>query len=81
MKRISIALMGISFGVLVVFAIDMLINQGRWMAHSVRTNHPNCGNTCHTAQQMIEYSRNPMIESRQSHLFGEPNVHSILARF
>lgn len=69
MKRLTIAFMGISFGVLVVFAADMLINQGRWMANSVRTNHPTCGNTCHTSQQIIEHSRNPVIESRQSQFF------------
>ena len=81
MKRICVALLGISFGVLVVFAADMILNQWRWMAHSVRTSNPNCGNTCHTSQQIIEHSRNPMIESRQSQFFGEWNVHFILARF
>lgn len=52
--KICVALFGICAGIVVLFAADMVLNSGRFLAHTVHTKSPKCSETCHGA-----------IESRQ----------------
>lgn len=45
--RICIALFGISVGIVVLFAADMTINGGRFVAHAVHQKTPECSGACH----------------------------------
>ena len=45
--KICIALFGISVGVVVVFAADMTLNSGRFVAHALHARTPECSNSCH----------------------------------
>lgn len=46
-NRICIGLTGIAFGIVVLFAADMIFNGGRFVAHTVHAKHPDCSGTCH----------------------------------
>lgn len=46
-SRICIGLFGIAAGFVVLMAMDMTINSGRFVAHAIHQNHPGCSDTCH----------------------------------
>lgn len=45
--RICVALTGIAVGVIVLFAADMVLNSGRFVAHAFHDGHPGCSGSCH----------------------------------
>lgn len=45
--KTCIALFGVSIGVVVVFAADMVMNSGRFIAHAVHSKTPECSGACH----------------------------------
>ena len=45
--RVCIALFGVAIGIVVLFAADMLLNSGRFVAHAVHSSNPGCSGTCH----------------------------------
>lgn len=47
--KLSLAVLGIMIGVLTVFALDMLFNNGRMVAHSLHDRNPTCSAGCHGA--------------------------------
>ena len=47
--KLSLAVLGIMIGVLTVFALDMLFNNGRMVAHSLHDRNPTCSAGCNGA--------------------------------
>lgn len=45
--RICIALFGIAVGVVILFAVDMTLNSGRFVAHTLHNKEPQCSGACH----------------------------------
>lgn len=45
--RVCVALFGICGGIVVLFAADMLLNSGRFVAHTVHSRTPDCSGSCH----------------------------------
>jgi hypothetical protein len=56
-SRISIGLFGIFAGILVLFALDMTLNSGRFVAHAIHNDHPGCSGTCHGPHPKITSSK------------------------
>jgi hypothetical protein len=56
-SRISIGLFGIFAGIVVLFALDMTLNSGRFVAHAIHNDHPGCSGTCHGPHPEISASR------------------------
>ena len=56
-NRICIALCGITAGIVVIFAADMVLNGGRFVAHTVHAKHPDCSGTCHGPTEQISAPR------------------------
>jgi hypothetical protein len=46
-SRICIALAGIAGGIVVMFAADMTLNSGRFVAHALHAQTPDCSGSCH----------------------------------
>jgi hypothetical protein len=44
---ITLSLCGIAMGILVLFAFDMLYNNGSIAAHSLQRAYPGCDSGCH----------------------------------
>ncbi len=45
--KVSLVITGVSLGVVVAFAADMLFFQGDFMARSLKHHQPTCGQGCH----------------------------------
>jgi hypothetical protein len=45
--KFSLGVLGIMMGVMTVFAADMLMNNGRMIAHSLHARTPECSGSCH----------------------------------
>lgn len=45
--KICVALFGICGGFVVLFAMDMTLNSGRFAAHALHAKTPECSRTCH----------------------------------
>ena len=48
--KICVALFGIAAGIVVLFSVDMVLNSGRFVAHSLHTRTPECSGACHGQQ-------------------------------
>ena len=46
-NRVCIGLFGICAGVIVLLAMDMVFNSGRFLAHTVHDRTPECSRSCH----------------------------------
>lgn len=46
-SRICVALAGIAAGFVVLMAMDMTLNGGRFVAHSLHQRTPECSGSCH----------------------------------
>ena len=55
--KICISLAGIAAGVVVMFAIDMVFNSGKFIAHSLHTRTPECSGACHGSTEQVSTSR------------------------
>lgn len=47
--KICLRVFGVMIGILTVFAMDMLFNGGRMVAHSLHDRNPTCSAGCHGA--------------------------------
>lgn len=47
--KICLGIFGVMIGILTVFAMDMLFNNGRMVAHSLHDRNPTCSAGCHGA--------------------------------
>ena len=56
-SRICIALFGIAGGIVVLFAIDMTLNSGRFIARSLHAKTPDCSGSCHGPTEQISAPR------------------------
>jgi hypothetical protein len=45
--RVFVALAGIAAAVVVLFALDMTVNSGRFVAHAIHQKSPECSGACH----------------------------------
>jgi hypothetical protein len=45
--RICIALFGVAAGFIVLMAMDMVFNSGRFVAHTLHERTPECSGSCH----------------------------------
>ena len=55
--RICVALAGICGGIVVMFAVDMLFNSGRFVAHTLHAKTPDCSGSCHGPTEQISAPR------------------------
>lgn len=56
-SRICIAIFGIAAGIVVLFAIDMTLNSGRFVAHTLHAKTPDCSGSCHGPTEQISAPR------------------------
>ena len=56
-SRICIGAFGIAAGIVILFAADMILNSGRFVAHAIHNDHPGCSGTCHGPHPEIPASR------------------------
>jgi hypothetical protein len=65
-SRICIGLFGIFAGIVILFAMDMTLNSGRFVAHAIHNDHPGCSGTCHGPHPEISASRLALPPMRDS---------------
>ena len=48
--RLCVAVFGIAAGIVVLFSMDMVLNSGKFIAHSLHSRTPECSGACHGQQ-------------------------------
>lgn len=52
---ITYAALGIAMGIVVLFAFDMVVMHGQYLAHHFKANQPDCGGQCHASRSYYQH--------------------------
>lgn len=55
--KLWVALLGISVGFVILFSLDMILNSGKFVAHAIHDQTPECSGSCHEPTEQISTAR------------------------